>query len=45
MTIARTGLETVWKNGRLMSKDIRVLFLSLFTTIHVKKNIVEDLAF
>jgi hypothetical protein len=30
-------LETMWKNRRLMSKDICVLFLSPFTSIHLKK--------
>jgi hypothetical protein len=37
MTSAWTGLETMWKNRGLMSKDIRMLFLSPLTSIHVKK--------
>jgi hypothetical protein len=29
--------EIIWKNRGLMSKDIRALFLSPLTSIHVKK--------
>jgi hypothetical protein len=37
MTSARTSLEAPWKNRGLVSKDIRMLFLSPFTYVHVKK--------
>jgi hypothetical protein len=30
-------LKSMWKNAGLMSNDIRVLFLSPLTSIHVKK--------
>jgi hypothetical protein len=37
MTSAWTSFEAMWKNRGLTSKDIRVLFLSPITSIHVQK--------